>query len=1205
MPAEAAPEAATAEIIEAAPASPANPSSAVAMNAAATATIESTSATTNAVATGGVEGDSHVQTLPAVPATPAATAEETTDRAAAATPPLAPSFLLNSDSQHHPHGGRSYPVARSIVTLVRGAVDHLTDHFHDQLHLESNTSLAAAATAEATQATTASGEFGGRDQEAPIECLSIRSEGDVAQVPTAAFDSVRSVPARNHYQPHQHHHHHNQQQQVPMNPHHLQQQLYQHRNQQQHHISADEMMDDQMADFVLIDGDLVALPPAYPPNEEERLGLEEYQRDQDFILAKSCQPKPVRRGVRGLRKWIKRKVVGKSDKDKDKASQQSVSSSGATGATADQNVNANINNNSIRPSVGASAAGSSLHLDEAVVASTAATTNATSTGHSPNLLPVIDPFLDQNLAATASVGNQSAQVSKKSPRGKSPTRGWKLKRDKSGRDGTSSKEDSKKKKKTKSWRLKDPKKELIEQKQQPQKLQPTQQQQQQQNFQDFSSLPPAAAAAAYFPPAAAAAYPPAAAAAPAAMLRQDDQMLQFQQQQQQEMMQQSLHLPFYDQQLQQQPSQAAYAYDALDAQSPPPPGLPPMSGPPTHQDSVHASFVGNVDVVEAGVLEAATCAEAYIEHAAYWDDKKEEPVYSVLPPNADYKVDKADAPDVDYMLRRAETSWNERDEDDAVDDFDPLAPPSTSLSDVQPLPGKSTGMSCPLTTAKVTDQLVHNNVLKVLMVGAPNGDKSALARAIRQSNKKPKRRATLGVDVHSWTPNMGPEHGSVKFSIWDVQGSSRENTSADFGADPGIQSLFFSSNALYMLVWDLAADNMKTYGQDLLLKHLDREDEESDDDDDDDDDEEDNAFLLEEAKRQADLALQADIEKRVLSWIDCIARRGPGSSIFPVAVIPETMHTSEAKRRCDLMQNMLEKHIMRYQGDSSAPRLLVGMDTIMCVGLATGEGIEKLQETLIAIAADDTVFDHVGTPVAHETVVVLDTVRRLKQEHKLVLVDHLMAELGKYTLSYEAVTRALHFLSSIGELLYFGKDHDELLSQYIILSRKWFVSALSCILRNDLKRELSETRRFMNMQCIYSNHQFPENPVILSLTDGSASSCPLLSSSDTNMLWLSMQFMREAANHSSELNESSTTASNMFRFLERLLVDTGVFLPLQVSHSVDDPEVYFVPCLMEKATDNNDVWTFKSSEGWMTTLCHSYLFRLVYFSRDAKGRHQC
>lgn len=1194
-----APEAATAAFIEASPAHPSTTSSAAAaaaaMNTAATATIESnTNATaTAAVATGGVEDDRNLlRELPAVPATRAATAtaEATTAQATAATPPLAPSFLLNSDNQHHPHhphGGRSYPVARSIVTLVRGAVDHLTDHFHDQLHLESSTSLAGAATAEATQATTASGEFGGRDQEAPIECLSIRSEGDVGQVPTAAFDSVRSVPARNHYQ---HHHHHTQQQQVPMGPpHHLQQQLYQHHNpQRQDHISAEEMMDDQTADFVLIDGDLVALPPAYPPNEEERLGLEEYQRDQDFILAKSCQPKPVRRGVRGLRKWIKRKVVGKSDKDK--ASQStSVSSSGATGVSAD--LNSNTNMNSIRPSVGASTAGSSHFLDESLVASTATTTNTTSTGHSPNVLPALDPFLEPNLAGTASVGKKSAPVSKKSPRGKSPTRGWKLKRDKSGRDGTSSKEDSKKKKKIKSWRLKDAKKELTEEKQQPQKLQPTQQKQQ--TVQDSSSLPPAAAAAAYFPPAAAAAaYPPAAAAAaaPAVLLRQNEQMLQFQQQQQQEMMQQSLHLPFYDQQLQQQPSQAAYAYDALGAQSPPPSGLPLMSGPPTHQDSVHASFVGNVDVVEAGVLEAATCAEAYIEHAAYWDDKKEEPVYSVLPPNADYKVDKADAPDVDYMLRRAETSWNERDEDDAVDDFDPLAPPSTHLSEVQPLPGKSTGMSCPLSTAKVTDQLVHNNVLKVLMVGAPNGDKSALARAIRQSNKKPKRRLTLGVDVHSWTPDMGPE--SVKFSIWDVQGSSREDASADFGADPGIQSLFFSSNSLYMLVWDLAADNMKTYGQDLLLKHLDREDEESDDDD--DDEEEDNAFLLEEAKRQADLALQADIEKRVLSWIDCIARRGPGSSIFPVAVIPEKMHTLEAKRRCDLMQNMLEKHIMRYQGDSSAPRLLVGMDTIMCVGLETGEGINKLQETLIAIAADDTVFDHVGTPVAHETVVVLDTIRRLKQEHKLVLVDHLMAELGKYTLSYEAVTRALHFLSSIGELLYFGKDHDEILSQYIILSRKWFVSALSCILRNDLKRELCETRRFMNMQCIYSNHQFPENPVILSLTDGSASSCPLLSSSDTNMLWLSMQFMREAANQSSELNESSTTASNMFRFLETLLVDTGVFLPLQVSHSMDDPEVYFVPCLMEKATDNNDVWTFKSSEGWMTTLCHSYLFRLVF-----------
>ena len=50
---------------------------------------------------------------------------------------------------------------------------------------------------------------------------------------------------------------------------------------------------------------------------------------------------------------------------------------------------------------------------------------------------------------------------------------------------------------------------------------------------------------------------------------------------------------------------------------------------------------------------------------------------------------------------------------------------------------------------------------------------------------------------------------------------------ANFGAHPGTQSLFFSDRALYLLVWDLAATNRKTYRREI-----------SDDDDDDSQDDE-------------------------------------------------------------------------------------------------------------------------------------------------------------------------------------------------------------------------------------------------------------------------------------------------------------------------------------------------------------------------------
>jgi hypothetical protein len=315
------------------------------------------------------------------------------------------------------------------------------------------------------------------------------------------------------------------------------------------------------------------------------------------------------------------------------------------------------------------------------------------------------------------------------------------------------------------------------------------------------------------------------------------------------------------------------------------------------------------------------------------------------------------------------------------------------------------------------------------------------------------------------------------------------------------------------------------------------------------------------------------------------------------------MSPHETKRRCDVMQTLLMEHTeKKLEGQYVPPKVLSGAETVLCVSLDTNMGMDLLEETILAIATDasHSVFDHVGTPVPPGTVQVLETSRRLKEaDHKLVSLDLLMSELpSEFILSVCEVMTALQFLTCIGELFYFGGgmdagavafDANSVQSQYIILSRKWLVSALSCVLRNDLKRELMETRRFMNMQCLYSNQQFPENHAIHTLSAGS-SSCPLLSSSDTEMLWQSMSFMREAADKSSQLSELSTTCSTMFGFLETLLVHTGVFLPLDIDRFAVPDNVYFVPSLLAKG-DSGSVWTFKSSEAYMTTLSHSWLFR--------------
>lgn len=611
-----------------------------------------------------------------------------------------------------------------------------------------------------------------------------------------------------------------------------------------------------------------------------------------------------------------------------------------------------------------------------------------------------------------------------------------------------------------------------------------------------------------------------------------------------------------------------------------PPLLPdPHSFHRSTSIAAEASFVGNVDslFMEAGVVPAdagvmmpaeLTYIEDRLDDYDKYDKKDDALLYydpylkSMVRPTADFKVDKQDAPCVDSMLRMAD-QYTQALEDSAQDSEPPL------ISPLKMVKGKSDGESVPLSMASSKDPMVHNDILKLVMVGAPDS-RVALARSLRQSTKKSRKRTTLAVDVHSWMP---PNNDNVKFTIWDVQGVNNNvpnDPSPNFGAHPGTQSLFFSDRSLYLLVWDMAANNYKTY-RNFNRVVRDREDDDDDDDDYDEEEEHQNEYQQEEANRQADRALQTDIEDRVLSWVDCVARRGPHSAVLPIALIPPDMSLEEARRRCDVMQSLLMVHTERnFPADLVPPKVLSGAETVMCVSLNSGMGMDLLQEMILDIATDasHSVFDHVLTAVPPGTVQVMETVRRLKDSHKLVMVDHLMAELPYgVEMTAQAVMECLSFLCTIGEVLYFN---EEMLCHYVILSRKWLVSALSCILRNDLKRELAETRRFMNMQCLYSDQRFPESHVTEALSSN-ASNCPVISSQDTQMLWQSMSFMREAADRSSQLSENSTTTENMFGFLERLLVHTGVFLPLDIDKFATSENVYFVPSLLSQSSAK-DVW---------------------------------
>lgn len=189
------------------------------------------------------------------------------------------------------------------------------------------------------------------------------------------------------------------------------------------------------------------------------------------------------------------------------------------------------------------------------------------------------------------------------------------------------------------------------------------------------------------------------------------------------------------------------------------------------------------------------------------------------------------------------------------------------------------------------------------------------------------------------------------------------------------------------------------------------------------------------------------------------------------------------------------------------------------------------------------------------------------------------------------------------------------LSQFVFLNPRWLVAAVACILRHDLDREIKETRRLAAVG----------NPT--HLQDGTSFSdaqlnCPVITAEDACLLWQAKRITRKAAERAQEHSNNMTMTP--FEFLQNLLIRFGVFVPIDLtiekaflggkeyahfSDSLthgrggdetpteirielpagDSSKFFFLPSLLGPC-EPSDAWTYKSSDSWKTTLCHSVLF---------------
>eukprot|EP00980_Cylindrotheca_fusiformis_P020082 scaffold7161_cov133-Cylindrotheca_fusiformis.AAC.5 len=186
------------------------------------------------------------------------------------------------------------------------------------------------------------------------------------------------------------------------------------------------------------------------------------------------------------------------------------------------------------------------------------------------------------------------------------------------------------------------------------------------------------------------------------------------------------------------------------------------------------------------------------------------------------------------------------------------------------------------------------------------------------------------------------------------------------------------------------------------------------------------------------------------------------------------------------------------------------------------------------------------------------------------------------------------------------------LSQFVFLNPRWLVAAVACILRHDLDREIHETRRSLKTgtKRLSRGASFYEANL----------NCPVITADDACMLWQAKKFTKKAAERALEF--SSNMSVTPFEFLQLLLIRFGVFVPIDlgidkaflggreysfsrrlgarddeapseivVNRPLTDLKAtyFFLPSLLGPG-EPAEAWTYKSTDSWKATLCHSILF---------------
>ena len=282
-----------------------------------------------------------------------------------------------------------------------------------------------------------------------------------------------------------------------------------------------------------------------------------------------------------------------------------------------------------------------------------------------------------------------------------------------------------------------------------------------------------------------------------------------------------------------------------------------------------------------------------------------------------------------------------------------------------------------------------------------------------------------------------------------------------FESSQATHELFFSSQTLYVLVWDMGANNSSTLPTRQEEKGTFKLTYESSDDDDDDLDKE-----REREHRRLIRALEQDIDEKLQFWVDCIQSSAPGAAILPVASFDDHFSdrngNEDALFRCNLMRERLQKHeekrvrgmkqrmeeytstfgvnsepaqrLRKLLCPFNRPKIIFGLDgsenSVVRVSSSEYTGFTTLAQGIIDVATGSErggwsypLFrGHIGVRIPRMRLEVRDVVKQMRERFKVVEWGFFLNEVKKRGIdNIGDITDSLHFLMNIGELSYFDE----------------------------------------------------------------------------------------------------------------------------------------------------------------------------------------